>query len=258
MERITYRITLNAHKNGIQKTLQGFETADNTSRRIEVSLVTGSETYEFPDNVVALIYITLPDVSEPMIHDCTIRDNVIVYDVQPITAEGITEMQVKLIEADPNGARQVLATPKFAVEVAKSGTDDSGAEQSAAFTALEHAVASAKSVYNSRLISIEIDKDCIFRAKYADGTEYESDAIRETIGYVNIELAKHYANVSQSAAILAQESVSDLKELADEVRMNSVYTIFEVDFETGELVYLSQNYAFQVNEETGELEVSAL
>ena len=37
MEKIIYRLTLDTHKNGIQKTLQGFETADKIARRIAIN-----------------------------------------------------------------------------------------------------------------------------------------------------------------------------------------------------------------------------
>ena len=105
MERITYRITLDAHKNGIQRTLQGFETANNMSRRIAVNLVAGSDTYEIPlDHVVAMVYVTTPNATEPSINECIIEDNTIIYDVLPIVEEGITEMQIKLITVDANGA----------------------------------------------------------------------------------------------------------------------------------------------------------
>ena len=120
MEQIIYRITLDAHKNGIQRTLQGFETADNMARRIAINLTAGGDTYEIPyDHVTALIYITEPSAKEPSINECAIDGNTILYDVLPIVEEGITEMQVKLIETSMDGAKRVIAAPRFAVEVTK-------------------------------------------------------------------------------------------------------------------------------------------
>ena len=82
MEKITYRKTLDVHKNGIQFTLQGFETADKLSRRIEINLTASGDTYELPlEDVVALMYITTPNSEEPSIEECTIKDNIVVYDV---------------------------------------------------------------------------------------------------------------------------------------------------------------------------------
>lgn len=182
MEKIIYRKTLDVHKNGIQFTLQGFETADNLSRRIEINLMASGDTYELPlEGVVALMYITSPNAKEPSIEECTIKDNTIIYDVLPIVEEGITEMQIKLIGVGVDGAKRVLAAPRFAAEVLLSNTDDESAVQNTSFTALENAVAKASAVYNIRLTKLEVDENCIFRAYYADGTIYETDAIQKML-----------------------------------------------------------------------------
>ncbi len=182
MEKITYRKTLDVHKNGIQFTLQGFETNDNMSRRIEISLMASGDTYDLPlEGVVALMYITTPNADEPSIEECTIKDNTIVYDVLPIVEEGITEMQLKLIGTNYDGATAVLVAPRFTVEVAESNADDVDAEQSTSFSALENAAAKASYVYNSRLVRIEFDDTCVFKAYYADGTVYESDELRRLL-----------------------------------------------------------------------------
>lgn len=188
MEKIIYRKTLDVHKNGIQFTLQGFETADNLARRIEINLTASGDTYELPlEGVVALMYITTPDVEEPSIEECTIKDNTIVYDVLPIVEEGITEMQLKLIGTNYDGAKAVLVAPRFAVEVLESEATDDGAEQTTSYTALENAVARASAIYNARLLGIEVDEHCIFKAYYADRTSYESSAIRDRIVAVSTD-----------------------------------------------------------------------
>lgn len=124
MNKIIYRLTLDTHKNGIQKTLQGFQTADNNTRRIVISLVAGGDSYEFDgSNTTAIAYVTTPNTTIPNTYDCTIKDNSIIYDVPSITEEGISEVQIKLVET---GEESVLATPKFAIEVLKSLMDDEG------------------------------------------------------------------------------------------------------------------------------------
>ena len=189
MEKITYRKTLDVHKNGIQFTLQGFETADKLSRRIEINLTASGDTYELPlEDVVALMYITTPNSEEPSIEECTIKDNTVVYDVLPIVEEGITEMQLKLIGTNYDGARAVLVSPRFAVEVTKSNAEDESAEQTTTFTALENAMAKANAVYNSRLIKIELDELCIFRAHYADRATYETDSIQKYIMQITTDM----------------------------------------------------------------------
>ena len=209
MEKIIYRKTLDVHKNGIQFTLQGFETADKLARRIEINLTASGDTYELPlEGVAALMYITTPDAEEPSIEECTIKDNTIVYDVLPIVEEGITEMQLKLIGTNYDGAEAVLISPKFAVEVLESEATDESAEQTTSFTALEKAVARASAIYNARLLRIEVDENCIFKAYYAYGTAYESSAIRDRIVAVSTD-ADIEALVKDAVEDLAIDDVID-------------------------------------------------
>lgn len=277
MERINYRITLDAHKNGIQRTLQGFEIADNMSRRISVNLTASGDTYEIPfDHVTAVMYVTTPNAKEPSIEACTIEDNTVIYDMLPITEEGITEMQMKLIETRMDGAKSVLLSPKFAIEVSSSNADDGGATQTPTFTALEDALARAKSVYDARLLRIEIDDACVFRAYYADGTVYENYALHEALYNGNALLSEswakggtgiregedtnnsmYFSNVSRSAAEDANIQYADAKELLNEATRKTSFTSFMVDFESGNLDYASANYTFDVNENTGNLEAES-
>lgn len=274
MERITYRITLDAHRNGIQRMLQGFETADIMARRIAINLVAGSDTFDLPmTNVVAMMYVTSPSLTT--IQKCVIEENTIIYDVDPIVDEGIAEMQLKLIESTPTGARKVLIAPRFAVEVTKSNTDDEGAIQTPTFTALEDAVAKADAIYNSRILRVVIEEDCTFKVYYADGTVYENDYFREAMYNGNALLSqsyavggagvregedtdnsKYYSNISRSASenvrLVHEESINTL----NEIQKYSNYTYFDVNFETGELGYISTYCDFNINEETGQLETS--
>lgn len=250
MERITYRITLDGFKNGIQRQLQGFETADNMSRRIEINLVSGGDTYEIPsDHVVALMYVTTPGCEEPSVNECTIRNNTIVYDVEPIVTEGITEMQVKLIETTLDGASSVLMAPKFVVEVTDSNASDSGAEQTTTFTALENAIARAMEVYNKRLLHIEVDDDCTIRIYCADGQVYVNDSIKKAAFDTTYTLARSYVvggtgiregedtdnakyynersqkavNLSEASAVSASTSAQDAKQYAYGERDSAKY-----------------------------------
>lgn len=279
MERITYRITLDTHRTGIQRTLQGFETGNNMSRRLSINLVASGDSIEIPfDHVTAVMYVLPQDAKEPSINECTIDGNTIIYDVLPtdIATEGITEMQVKIIEGRTDGARRVLVSPKFALEVTESNIDDESVESTTTFTALEEAVAKAEGVYNSRLVSVEITDDYNFRAYYADGTYYETDALYEALHNGNALLAQsyakggtgiregedadnsmYYAGVSRSASAGVNIIADESRELLNEARLQTAYTAFNVNFETGNLDYASANYTFDVNEETGDLEAES-
>lgn len=273
MERIIYRKTLDLHKSGVQFTLQGFQTADNMSRTLELSLMASGDTIELPlEQLMAVMYVTTPNATEPSIIDCKIKDNTVVCDVLPIVEEGITEIQIKLIETGVEGASGVLATPKFAIEVSKSNMDEEGATQNLTFSALETALAQAKGVYDSRVTRIVLSPDCIFSVHYADGTTYTSDALKDVVVNGESLIAKSYArggtgvrdgedtdnsmyysNVSKSSSIEANSAMEDSLELLEEVRKHGVYTAFSFNFEKGELEYVSPMYKFEIDKETGEL-----
>lgn len=276
MEKIIYRKTLDVHKNGVQFLLQGFETADNMSRVIEISLMASGDAIDFPlEDVVVMMYVTTENAKEPSIHPCTIKDNKVVYEVLPITEEGITTMQMKIIEADKYGAKSVLASPKFAVEVTNSNTNDDGEELKASFTAIEEFIAKAETAYGNRLERIELDSECLFKAYYADGTYYETDILKKLFLNGNVLLSesfahggtgvragedtdnsKYYSNVAKSEAINAKSIMEDSEDILREVKLHGVYTAFSIDFESGEAVYVSPTFKFKLNTESGELEAS--
>ena len=273
MERMTYRFTLDVHKNGIQRTLQGFETDDKKSRKLAINLVASGDTYEIPfDHVVALMYVTTENATEPSINECTIEDNTIIYEVLDVLEEGITEMQLKLIETRPNGARSVIVSPKFALEVEKSETDDGSAERTATFTSLEQAVARAKGVYDCRLLSIEVDEDCTFRVFYADGSVYENFFFRDALYNGNALLSESFAHggtgiregedsdnamfykdIARDVLVQTLDVNNECHSMLNEVIEKSLYTSFSVDFNEGHLTYYSQTYNFTVDTETGML-----
>lgn len=277
MERIIYRKTLDTHKNGTQFVLQGFETADKLSRVVEISLMASGDAIDFPlERIVAVMYVTTPGATEPSINECTIKDNKVVYDVLPIVEEGITTMQLKLIETSIDGAKSVLASPKFAVEVTKSEVDDGGTEQKATFTAIEDFISKAEVAYGSRLERIELTSDCIFKAYYYDGTTYETDVLQKLFLNGNALLSEsfarggtgvragedtdnsmYYSNVSKSESLNAKAIMENSEEILEEVRLHGVYTTFSVDFNTGEVEYVSPSFNFNINQETGELEAVA-
>jgi hypothetical protein len=274
MERIVYNKTLDTHKSGVQFTLQGFETADKMARRIVISLMANGDTIDLPlGQMEAVMYVTSPNGTEPSINSCTIKGNTIIYDVLPITEEGIATMQLKLIEASPDGTPTVLATPRFAVEVIKSDTDDEGIKDSVTYSAVEEAIARAKAVYEKRLLRIALHSDCMFYAYYADGTIYESDVLKELFlkgdallsqsyakGGTGVrdgeetDNAMYYCNTAISASIESQAIKEDTQELLKEARLHGVYTSFSIDFETGEVEYVSPHYSFKINTENGDLE----
>ena len=273
MERVIYRKNLDVYKNGVQFVLQGFETADNLSRIIEITLMSGGDSIDLPEGIMAMMYTKTPLSLEPSIDECAIVGNKVVYELPQIPTEGITTMQLKLVESTTNGATSVLASPKFAIEIVKSNTDDSSIMQKNTFTAFENAVAKAKTVYDKRFLEMSIDEDCIFKAFYADGTIYETDILKRLFHVGSPVLsesfakggtgvrsgedtdnAMYYSNVSKSEALSAKEAMNISKDMLEESKKHVVYTAFSVRFDTGELEYVSPAYDFSIGE-NGHLEV---
>lgn len=274
MERIVYNKTLDTHKSGVQFTLQGFETADKLARQIVISLMANGDALDLPlGQMEAVMYVTTPSGATPTIHACIIKGNTIIYDVLPIAEEGITTMQLKLIEASGDGKPTVLATPRFAVEVTKSETNDEGVN-GVSYTAVEEAIARAKAVYDTRLLRIALDSDCIFTAYYGDGTVYTTDVLKELFhkgesllsqsfarGGTGVrdgedtDNSKYYSQVAKSMALETKASGEDALAILNEVKKHGVYTLFSANFETGELVYESPKYEFSIDKETGELKI---
>jgi hypothetical protein len=202
--------------------------------------------------MVAFMYITRPSSTNPDIHTCAIDGNTIIYDVDRITEEGITEMRLKLIQSSIDGAEKVIISPRFAVEVVDGGVDDGGAMQTNTFTALENALAKAEAVYKSRITNMEMTDNGVFKVFYADGTIYESDALAYSLE--NANKSEYYSNVARSCVEEAKSIVENVDEIVDEAIKHTNYTEYEVDFKTGELLYDSQIVDFNVNTQNGNLE----
>jgi hypothetical protein len=221
------------------------------------------------------MYVTTPSAKEPEIAECEIKDNTIIYNVQPLTEEGITEMQLKLVESRIPGAKSVLLSPKFCAEVSQSEADDEvEAVQSQTFTTLENSIARAMAVYNTRLLRIEVTEELIFRAYFADGSVYETDAIYEVAykaGYLmsqsyavggtgiregeDTDNSKYYSSVARTEAMQAQLVTEGIEVLLDEARLLTNYVVFGVDFESGELTFTSpnDNATFSIDQKNGNL-----
>lgn len=272
MEKITYRKTLDVHKNGTQFTLQGFQTADKMSRVIEISLMASGDAIDFPlEGIQAVMYVSTPGAETPSRIECDIKDNKIIYNVLPITEEGTIIMQLKLIETSPGTS--VLYSPKFAVEVSKSDGDVNDAEGSEIYTKFERTIQKADEAYNKAMTNFVLSADGIITITYRDGSTYESDFLKRINIGDNAALsesyakgtagvrqgeetdnAKYYSNVAKSEALNAKNIMSESRDVLDEVRLHGVYTSFSVDFKSGTLTYSSPKYDFYINKDTGELE----
>lgn len=173
MDKINYRIILDAHKGGVQKVLRGFFTGDVAARTIAVSINASGVSCKFGVGTTAIMYVTKEN-GVTNYGACEVVDNTVYYNVLQADTDcaGIVEMQLKVVNEGT-----VLYAPMFALEVQESKASDTIAETTPQFSALEAMVAKAQMVYDTRLLSIELKDDFTFVANYADGSKYESDAL---------------------------------------------------------------------------------
>lgn len=211
VQRLVYRFTLDAYKNGVQRVLQGFQTGESVSRHMEISLVSGSLPYELPlDNITASMYVKRPSQTSPSINACTIdgENNKILYDItdDDISEAGIVKMQLKIFDEET-----VLISPTFGMEVWESEVEDSEAEDTQEYTALTQALAAAEAMKDSAIAELYLDENNIFTVVFGDGTEYTSSVIADAIAALgNVEgfslKAEGYAVGTQDGEPVTSES----------------------------------------------------
>ena len=230
MNKINYRITLDAHKSGVQKTLHGFFAGDVLSRRIAISLVGGSTPCEYGENTAAVMYVTKPN-GVTSYNACTVEDNTIFYDVlqTDIDAAGIVTMQFKVMSGEA-----VLFAPEFALEVQASRNSDEQATTTPTYTALEEALVKAETVYNERLVSIDIEEDLTFVATYGNGSTYEDTAIKDAFSVFSEAVAAEEQRVvaeqgreeaEQRRVQAERERVAEYTSLKDSIADSAEKTI---------------------------------
>lgn len=208
LQTLTYRFTLQAFKNGVQRILQGWVTGENIARKLEISLQSGTEDYELPlEGITASMYVMNPSSASPSINACTIdaENNKIIYEVLPsdIQEAGIVKMQLKLFDD-----QHILISPLFGLEVWESEIDDSEAPESPTYTALTEALAEAQAYSEKAIAQVYVDEDYTFVIEFADGTEYTSTAIKDVIGSLvnGGEIAEGWARGTQEGVPVEEGS----------------------------------------------------
>lgn len=204
MEKVNYRIILDAHKGGVQKVLRGFFTGDVSARRIAVNISASGVTCTLGVGTAAIMYVTKEN-GVTNYGACEIVGNTVYYDVLQADTDvaGIVEMQLKVLDQTT-----VLYAPTFALEVQESKTSDTPAETTPHFTALEAMTAKAQWVYDTRLLSVEVRDDWTFVANYADGSVYESDAL--TNKRKDIEIALRQVDEAKNVMVQLKEIVAEI------------------------------------------------
>lgn len=224
MEKITYRFSLDTHRNGVQKTIQGFETRDNVSRLLEITLTEGSKTYLIPtDGTTAVMNVLFADGSTDIVV-CEIEDNKILVDTTNITkTNGTVECQIQII-GSKNKKTFVLAAPRFALEVWNSIDISDDPELVEKYSALVEALKQAKEYSDHALEKIEVDEDFTLRFIYKNGVEYTNDTFKDAISRLIEEEqevlreAQEYTDATRIHRIAASVSASEAAESANSAK----------------------------------------
>lgn len=219
MDKINYRIILDAHKGGVQKVLRGFFTGDVSARTIAVSINASGVSCKFGTGTTAIMYVTKEN-GVTNYGACEVVDNVVYYNVLQADTDcaGIVEMQLKVMDETT-----VLYAPTFALEVQESKTSDTAAETTPQFSALEAMVAKAQLVYDTRLVSIELKDDLTFVAHYADESVYESTALTKmkdevNTAILNMDMKMAEADASEATREKAfYEAKGEIYNLVDDI-----------------------------------------
>lgn len=266
MEKVTYRITLDTLKSGVQKVLQGFQTGDNFARKIEVTLVSGSTLFTLPTNATAALYLTKEGQTSPSINACEIVGNKIMYSVtdEDTDTEGIVKAQLKVIQTSPTGAVKVLVSPMFEMNVWASEVSDGEAETTTTFTALEDALAKAKEARDKTIKSVYVDdgetdpeRQYLFVVEYYDESEYTSTVLQDAILKIDdverftVE-AKGYAERAEAAEATVTASAARVESAA--IAVDSKATTI---LEKADIVILAASEARQSENNAKDSENSA-
>lgn len=189
MNKLTYRFSLDTHKNGVQRTLQGFESSDSLSTVLEIGLTENGKTYELPDNAVyAVLYVKKPSGLVDM-ESVVFEGNTLVCELSETTLqnEGITECQLRLLD----GANKAIVSPRFEIEVWKSivsPDEEAKGDDKNTFERLEQAIIDAGKARGSAIISVDFkdksSEDYTLVFEKEDGTAYEVDGLTELMAYI--------------------------------------------------------------------------
>lgn len=216
VDLVKYRITLDTQKSGVQRVLQGFETADKFARQFIIRLTSGGTLISLGDNASAMMYVSKAGVSSGMIiRSAEVEGDEIIYNVRPEDYDhaGTTVFQVKVMSSSDSGnLEEVLASARFEIDTLASFDWDDLVRNDDRFTVLEEMVAKATFAYNHAIESVTITDQYTLLVKYRDGTTYESDSWKEAIDT---------AVASAEAAVAAEKNASNSASVAAESEKNA-------------------------------------
>lgn len=173
MKTITYRFSLDTHKAGAQKYLQGFIKGEVNARRLAITLIQNGQAVVIPDDGTVVAVMNTGAASHP----CSIEDGNIIYDFQQadLVEAGVKRYQAEVILVSETGQEKILYSPSFEIEIADSDATIVGTPSE--YTILEQAIAQAKLAYNKGLKDVAVEEDGTIVFTFNDDTEESFDAL---------------------------------------------------------------------------------
>lgn len=209
MNKLTYRFSLDTHKNGVQRTLQGFESSDSLSTVLEISLTENGVPYDIPKNAIyAVLYVKKPSGLVDM-ESVIFENNTLVCELSETTLQnpGITECQIRLLDS----ANKAIVSPRFDIEVWESivsPDEEAKGDDKNTFERLEQAIIDAGKARGSAIISVDFkdksSEDYTLVFEKEDGTAYEVDGLTELMAYIK----EHAKGVPGDAATIRVGTVT--------------------------------------------------
>lgn len=184
MNEIQYKLSLDCHKPGVQKTIYAKEN-DTLSRKLIVSLTENGKPYTIPPDATAIIKALKPD-DTIIFNNCIIGNNNITVTLtsQFLSCIGEVKCEICIIKDDV-----VLSTPCIAVIVEDSMYGDDAIESTNEYTMLVQSINQAQVYNNTAISSVEIvDGELIIT--YNDETIQSIGKVIGDNAYVHIKYSE--------------------------------------------------------------------
>ena len=182
MNNSIHRISLDIHDTGSQVSISAKKR--DTARSIYITLTENGKPYKIAEDCYAVLTGVKSD-NNYLYNDCTIKDNVIVYDFTEQTVPVVGQVHCEIILYDTDNER--ITSPRFDIVVDEGVYNDEEIVSSDEATALITATAEAKA------ITAEVEQ------KLANGdfngddyilTEEDKNEIAETVKAMFIDVSE--------------------------------------------------------------------
>ena len=173
MNSSVYKISLDIHKAESQAVLD-MKKRDADSRQIQISLTENGKPYYLTPDCSAIFTAKKPD-GKAIYNDCTIKDNLIIYDVtdQTTAVVGRVDSEIRL----QNDEGKLLTCPRFVINVNETVCNDDDIISTNEATALQKLVEQVNEFLNTDFLTEETDPTIPAWAKQANPPSYTAEDV---------------------------------------------------------------------------------